>query len=176
MPDHMPDLCLAFERLSTFLDCGCTTVRFHQHCRLPISLHLVQFSRSVMSNSVTPWNVAHQTPPSMGFYRQEYWSGLPFRCPGDLPGPGIEPWSSALQADTSPSEPPGLPYQMYDSHVFSWSLLNCLLIHLIVSKVKFDEVQFIFWSSLFLMLSLRNHGQLQVHCLPLDFLIRVLWL
>ena len=45
--------------------------------------------------------VAHQAPPSMGFSRQEYWSGLPFPSPGDLPDPGIEPRSPALQADTS---------------------------------------------------------------------------
>ena len=41
----------------------------------------------------TPWTVAHQAPPSMGFYRQKYWSGLPFPSPGDLPDPGIEPRS-----------------------------------------------------------------------------------
>ena len=41
----------------------------------------------------TPWNVAHRAPPSMGFCRQEYWSGLPFPSPGDLPNPGIEPRS-----------------------------------------------------------------------------------
>ena len=55
----------------------------------------------------TPWTVAHQTPPSMGFSRQEYWSGLPFPSPGDLPNPGIEPSSPTLQADALPSEPPG---------------------------------------------------------------------
>ena len=44
----------------------------------------------------TPWTVAHQAPPSMGFSRQEYWSGLPFPSPGDLPDPGIEPRSPAL--------------------------------------------------------------------------------
>ena len=55
----------------------------------------------------TPWTVALQTPPSMGFSRQEYWSGLPFPSPGDLPDPGIEPRSPALQADTLTSEPPG---------------------------------------------------------------------
>ena len=49
----------------------------------------------------------HQAPPSMGFSRQEYWSGLPFPSPGDLPDPGIKPRSSALQADALPSEPPG---------------------------------------------------------------------
>ena len=49
---------------------------------------------------VTPWTVACQAPLSMGFSRQEYWSGLPFPSPGDLPDPGIEPASPALQADS----------------------------------------------------------------------------
>ena len=55
-----------------------------------------------------PWTVAYQAPLSMGFSWQEYWSGLPFPSPGDLPDPGIEPGSPALQADALPSEPPGL--------------------------------------------------------------------
>ena len=55
----------------------------------------------------TPWNIAHQAPPSMEFSRQEYWSGLPFPSPGDLPDPGIEPESPASHADALPSEPPG---------------------------------------------------------------------
>ena len=55
----------------------------------------------------TPWTVAHQAPPSTGFSRQEYWSGLPFPSPGDLPKPGIEPRSPALQANALTSEPPG---------------------------------------------------------------------
>ena len=58
---------------------------------------------------VTPWTVAHQAPQSMEFSRQEYWSGLPFPFPGDLPNPGIEPRSPALQADALPLEPPGKP-------------------------------------------------------------------
>ena len=57
-----------------------------------------------------PWTVAYQAPPSMEFSRQEYWSGLPFPSPGDLPDPGIEPRSPALQADTLPSEPPGMQF------------------------------------------------------------------
>ena len=57
----------------------------------------------------TPWTAAHQAPLSMGFSRQEYRSGLPFPSPGDLPNPGIEPGSPALQADTLSSEPPGKP-------------------------------------------------------------------
>ena len=52
-------------------------------------------------------DVAHQAPPSMGFCRQKYWSGLPFPSPGDLPDPGIEPMSPALQADALISESPG---------------------------------------------------------------------
>ena len=58
----------------------------------------------------SPWTVACQAPLSMGFSRQEYWSGLPFPSPGDLPNPGIEPGSPALQADALSSEPPGKPY------------------------------------------------------------------
>ena len=58
---------------------------------------------------VTPWTVAHQPPPSMEFSRQEYWSGLPFPSPGDLPDLGIEPGSPTLWADALPSEPPGNP-------------------------------------------------------------------
>ena len=57
----------------------------------------------------TPWTVAYQAPQSMEFSRQEYWSGVPFPSPRDLPDPGIEPRSPALQADTLPSEPPGKP-------------------------------------------------------------------
>ena len=53
----------------------------------------------------TPWTVAYQAPPSMGFSRQECWSGLPFPSPGDLPDLGIEPGSPTLQADALPSEP-----------------------------------------------------------------------
>ena len=53
---------------------------------------------------VTPWTVACQAPLSMGFSRQEYWSGLPFPSLGDLPDPGMEPGSPALQADSLPTE------------------------------------------------------------------------
>ena len=62
---------------------------------------------------VTPWTVANQASPSMGFSRQEYWSGLLFPSPGDLPDPGIEPGSPTLQADSLPSEPPGKPKLYY---------------------------------------------------------------
>ena len=58
---------------------------------------------------VTLWTVAHQAPLSLGFSRQEYWSGLPFPSPGALPNPGIQRGSPALQPDSLPSEPPGKP-------------------------------------------------------------------
>ena len=55
----------------------------------------------------TPWTVAHQAPLSLGFSRQEYWSGSPFPSPGDLPDPGIKPGSLALQVDSLLSEHQG---------------------------------------------------------------------
>ena len=58
---------------------------------------------------MTTWIVAHQAPLSMGFSRQEYWSGLPLPSPGVLPHPGIKPGSPALQADSLLTEPPGKP-------------------------------------------------------------------
>ena len=64
----------------------------------------------------TLWTVAYQAPPSMEFSRQEYWSGLPFPSPWDLPHPGIKPGSPALRADALRSEPPGKP-QRKASHI-----------------------------------------------------------
>ena len=69
---------------------------------------LSRFSR--VGLFATSWTVALQAPLSMGFSRQEYWRGLPFPSPGDLPNPGIEPMSSALQADSLLSEAPGKPF------------------------------------------------------------------
>ena len=66
----------------------------------------------------TPWTVARQAPLSMGFSRQEYWSGLPFPSPGDLPDPGMEPGSPALEADALTSEPhvQGTSWQMLETY------------------------------------------------------------
>ena len=58
---------------------------------------------------MTPWTLARQPPLSMGFFRQEYWSGLPFPSPGDLPNLGIKCMSPVLQAYSSPAEPLGKP-------------------------------------------------------------------
>ena len=60
-----------------------------------------------------PWTIGHQAPLSMEFSRQEYWSGLPFTSPGDLPDPGMEPGSPALQMDSLPSEPPGNVFNVF---------------------------------------------------------------
>ena len=60
----------------------------------------------MFDSSVSPWTVALQAPLSMGFAGQEYWSGLPFPFPGDLPGPGIEPASPALAGGFFTAEPP----------------------------------------------------------------------
>ena len=66
-------------------------------------------SRSVVSDTVISWAVAHQAPLSMGFSRQEYWSKLPFPSPGDLPELEIEPRSPALAGRFFTIEPPGKP-------------------------------------------------------------------
>ena len=70
----------------------------------------------------TPWTVACQAPLSMGLAQQEYWSGLPFPSPGDLPNPWIKPWNPALQVDSLPSEPPGKPSHIINLPFFN----NCL--------------------------------------------------
>ena len=67
---------------------------------------------------VTSWTVAHQAPRSMGFFRPEYWSGLPFHPPGDLPNPGIEPASPALAGEFSTTEPPGKPQYSNEVSLF----------------------------------------------------------
>ena len=71
-------------------------------------LYKSKWSRSLMS-LCDPWTVAHQAPPSMGFSRQEHWSGFPFPSTGDLPDPGIKPRSPTLRADALTSAPQGKP-------------------------------------------------------------------
>ena len=78
----------------------------HTGALLPyVQQELLLFSLSVMSESfMTPWTIACQVLLSMGFPRQEYWSGLSFPSPGDIPNPEIQPLSPALEADST-SEP-----------------------------------------------------------------------
>ena len=82
-------------------------------------------NHSVVSDPATPWTC--QAPLSIEFSRQEYWTGLPFPSPGDLPDPGIKPWSPVLQADSLLSEPPGKPPQLY---IYTYiSILFQILFH-----------------------------------------------
>ena len=96
------------------------------------------FSQSVMSNSfATPWTVARQAPLLMGFPRQEYWSGLPFPSPGDLPDPGIKPTSlgpPALAGGFFTIEPAGENH-MYILSIYMGSLYLCVYIYLIVCLI-----------------------------------------
>ena len=73
--------------------------------RYDIQVKVKVKSLSPVQVFATAWTVAYQAPPSMEFSRQEYWSGLPFPFPGDLPNPGIEPGSPTLWAVALPSEP-----------------------------------------------------------------------
>ena len=87
-------------------------------------IHRVK-SLSSVQIFATPWTVTRQDPLCMGFYRREYWSGLPFPSPGDLPNPGIE--CPALQADSLLSEPPGNPCWLHggvEGHVLISSCKN----------------------------------------------------
>ena len=79
---------------------------------------------------MTTWTIAHQASLSMEFFRQEYSSGLPFPSLGDLPNPGVKAGSTALQADSLLSEPPGRPSEM-ESIVESAKMSKGHLIHLI---------------------------------------------
>ena len=74
-------------------------------CRAPKKVKVQSLSRVQLF--AAPWTVARQGPLSMGFPGQEYWSGLPFPSPGDLPNPGIKPGTPELQAGALPSESPG---------------------------------------------------------------------
>ena len=82
---------------------------------------------------VTTWTAACQAPLSLGFSRQEYWSGLPCPPPLDLPNPGIEPRSPALQANSLPTESPGKPKNTGEPYPLArgssqprnWTLVSC---------------------------------------------------
>ena len=102
-----------------------------------MSLKVKVKSLSRVQLFATPWTVAYQASPSMWFSRQEYWSGLPFPSPGDLPDPGIKPRSPALQADALTSEPPGKPYNM-SLVAFFWSQVSHLHNNLVPSHILFS--------------------------------------
>ena len=93
--------------IRTLCVCASLGQNISEYIQIP-SLWLL-FSHKVMSNPATSWAVASQVPLSTEFPRQEYWSGLPFPSPGDLPDPGIEPMSPALVGISFTTEPPGKP-------------------------------------------------------------------
>ena len=97
---------------------------------------IVKVSYSVMSKPANPWTVDRQAPLSMEFSRQEYWSGVPFPSPKDVPDPGIEPGSPALQGDSLLSEPP------------KCHTLNCKKLPLIFAGVRVLYIYIFFKSSL----------------------------
>ena len=80
-----------------------------------------------MSDSATPWTAAHQAPLSMRFPRQEYWSGLPFPSPGNLPNPGIKPASPAMAGGLFTTEPPGKPSEILNE--VKWYTFFFLLLY-----------------------------------------------
>ena len=93
------------------------------------------WSDGTSCHDLTFWTVAHQTPLSMGFSRQEYWSRLPCSPPGDLPDPGIKPASLCLlhcQADSLPLVPPGKPLPCGSAILISVSLL---ILHLLLGII-----------------------------------------
>ena len=83
-------------------------------------LVLASVSHSAVFLFAIPWTVACQAPLSMGFSRQESWSGLPCPSPGDLPNPGIKSRSPTLQDDSLPTEPPGKQPYIYISNMFTY--------------------------------------------------------
>ena len=96
---------------------------------------------------VTPWTIAHQSPLSMGFPKQEYWSGFPFPSPEDLPDRGIEWGSPALQADSLPAELPGKPklcvkeYSLSPQVFVECGFFVCLFVCFFLGRVCILETQ-----------------------------------
>jgi len=92
----------------------------------------------------TPWTVALQAPWCVGFPRQEYWSGLPFPSPGDLPHPGIEPGSLALQVDSLPLEPDQRARCIYASLWVLWSVavIEFYLLEHMSSPLGLEDTEF----------------------------------
>ena len=95
------------------------TTEVTKHTRSVQSMKVKVKSLSRVRLFEIPWTVACQAPRSMGFSRQQYWSGLPFPSPGDLPDPGIEPGSLVLYADALLSELPGKP-----TYLINWAFMT----------------------------------------------------
>ena len=102
-------------------------------------------SLSVVSDSATLWTAAHQAPIAMGFFRQKYWSGLPF----PLPDPGAEPGSPespALAGSFFTTEPPGKPFCIYKKYLSTYEFIhstNFFRTHIVLSPIMFDIKQWV---------------------------------
>ena len=84
-----------------------------------------------------PWTVACQAPLSMDFSKQEYWSGLPFSCPADLPDPGIESMSPTLQADSLPTELPAKTYRKVYMCIYVYiHMCACVYIYMLSLDIR----------------------------------------
>ena len=117
-------------------------ILLHLSCNLPTSyvhrwfpafiiflpLKVKVKSLSLVQLFATPWTVAHQAPLSMEFSRQDYWNGLPFPSPRDLPDPGTQPGSPTLQADALPSEPQGKPILAFTGELFHFVIFLFLVV------------------------------------------------
>ena len=110
---------------------GVTTIKWSKESLQQIVLDVDMLGGfSSVQFFVTLWTVARQAPLSMGFSRPEHWSGLTFPSPGDLPNPGIEPGSLALQVDSLPAELPGKDTQNY------WTRRHmCCTEHMVLSEI-----------------------------------------
>ena len=128
-PRHFAELHPIFHSMPLSFHRSQTCIGLLRHLTPPVSTPL--FLRHMCSVLITqscqtlcnPMTVARQAPLSMEFSKQDYWSGLPFPSQGDLPDPGIEPESPALQADSLPSEPPPSPEKLF----CFWLLGSCFL-------------------------------------------------
>ena len=121
---------LKWREEGTFIEIQCTPGAFTnlspQLCSMALNYCCCSIAKSCLTLA-TPWTVARQAPPSMAFPRQEYWSGLPFPSPGDLPHPRIEPRSPELQT-VSCVQSPELQQILYQlSHQGNLSCCCCLL-------------------------------------------------
>ena len=114
---------LQARNLSSYIQPHTRGPRWTSQSLAGFSPHNVLCVHAQLRLTLCPWAVAHQALLSMEFSRQKYRSGLPFPSPGDLPDPGIEPRSPELQADSLPSEPPGMAQYREVSRIWhQWPL------------------------------------------------------
>ena len=115
---------------------------------------------------MTPWTIACQAPLSVEFFRQEYRSWVPCPPPGDLPNPGIKPKSSALQADSLPSETPGKPQMLDEGHLIIFGACGCKLEETRGNPIQLRGTLFMLSGDLSQKFY-HCHHQMQLNCKPI---------